>query len=54
MKSKIKCPECSTPLNVGKLLSGIKSKAKSAASRANGAKGGRPKKKLESATKTKV
>lgn len=37
------CPNCNTPLNIGSLLATIKTPAKSAASRANGRKGGRPK-----------
>lgn len=37
------CPNCQKPLNIGKLLATIKSKAKAKASRANGKKGGRPK-----------
>lgn len=38
------CPHCHKPINVGSLLSQIKSKAKAKASAANGKKGGRPRK----------
>lgn len=36
------CPHCGKPINAGALLGSIKSAAKSAAARKNGAKGGRP------------
>ena len=46
----MKCPHCKRDINVGRLLGKIKSPAKSAASRANGKLGGRPKKvKVQSA-----
>lgn len=38
------CPHCGKEINVGSLLGSAKSKAKTAAARANGKKGGRPKK----------
>ena len=40
------CPHCHKPINAAALMGGIKSRAKSAASKANGKKGGRPKKKI--------
>jgi hypothetical protein len=40
----VKCPHCHKPINIGKLIRSVKSKARSEASRANGAKGGRPRK----------
>lgn len=38
------CPHCGRKINVGALIGSVKSKAKTAAARANGAKGGRPRK----------
>lgn len=40
----MKCPHCGHKINVGALIGSVKSKAKTAAARANGAKGGRPRK----------
>ena len=37
------CSECGATVNAGRLLSSIRSERKAAASRSNGAKGGRPK-----------
>ena len=45
MIGTIYCPHCHKPLNIGKLLSAIKSPAKAKASRENGKRGGRPKNK---------
>ena len=39
------CPHCNQPINIGQLIGKAKTEAKSAASRENGKKGGRPKKK---------
>lgn len=38
------CPHCGHKINVGSLMGSQRSKAKAAASKANGAKGGRPRK----------
>lgn len=40
----MKCPNCKSEINVGALLAQVRTKAKAAASRRNGAKGGRPRK----------
>jgi hypothetical protein len=40
----MKCPHCGKKINVGSLMGSQRSKAKSAAAKANGAKGGRPRK----------
>lgn len=40
----MKCPHCGHEINVGSLMGSQRSKAKSAAAKANGAKGGRPRK----------
>ena len=40
----MKCPHCGHKINVGSLMGSQRSKAKSAAAKANGAKGGRPRK----------
>lgn len=39
------CPHCGKPINVGKLIGSKSTPAKAAAARANGKKGGRPRKK---------
>jgi hypothetical protein len=39
------CPHCKKLINVGALLGSVSTEAKAEAARANGAKGGRPKKK---------
>jgi hypothetical protein len=39
------CPKCGSEINVGALMGSVKSRRKAAAARANGKKGGRPKKK---------
>jgi hypothetical protein len=41
------CPHCKKPINVGALLGSVSTEAKAEAARANGAKGGRPKKALK-------
>lgn len=38
------CPHCGKDINVGALIGSVKSKAKAAAAKANGKKGGRPRK----------
>ena len=38
------CPHCGHKINVGSLMGSQRSKAKAAAAKANGAKGGRPRK----------
>lgn len=38
------CPHCNQPINIGKLLAAKQTAAKAAASKTNGAKGGRPRK----------
>ncbi len=38
----MKCPHCGVEINVGKVLGGVRSEAKSRAVRENGKKGGRP------------
>lgn len=45
----MKCPHCGKKINVGSLMGSVKSKAKTAAARANGAKGGRPRKEPQDA-----
>ncbi len=40
----MKCPHCGHKINVGSLMGSQRSKAKAAAAKANGAKGGRPRK----------
>lgn len=40
----MKCPHCHREINLGSLMGSAKSEAKTAAARANGAKGGRPRK----------
>lgn len=40
----MQCPHCGHKINVGSLMGSQRSKAKSAAAKANGAKGGRPRK----------
>lgn len=40
----MKCPHCGHKINIGSLMGSQRSKAKSAAAKANGAKGGRPRK----------
>jgi hypothetical protein len=40
----MKCPHCHKRINIGALLASKRSKASQAASKANGAKGGRPRK----------
>lgn len=39
------CPHCGKPINVGALIGSVSTPAKAAAARANGRKGGRPRKK---------
>jgi len=41
----MKCPKCGSEINVGAMMGSVSSEAKREAARANGAKGGRPKKK---------
>ena len=41
----MKCPHCKKEINIGAMIGSKSSPAKSAAARANGRKGGRPKKK---------
>lgn len=38
----MKCPKCNQEINIGKLLSSIKTEKRAKASRENGKKGGRP------------
>jgi hypothetical protein len=46
------CPHCGKKLNVGSLMGSQRTKAKSAAAKANGAKGGRPRKTPKSESPT--
>jgi hypothetical protein len=41
------CPKCGKDINVGRLIGKITSRKKAAASRANGKRGGRPKKTIK-------
>jgi hypothetical protein len=38
------CPHCGKDINIGSLMGSVKSRAKTAAAKANGKKGGRPRK----------
>jgi len=40
--TKVKCPHCGKPINVGSLMGQITSEKKADAARENGKKGGRP------------